>query len=202
MRETSKPRPHGYVFYRETTGKWYARLTYIVKATGNRREIIRTARDEAHANQILADLVASFDQIREQDAPQLPPEPIVSAPDDFTLPTTFKQLAAHYSEHKVKPATYRNDHKVSGLRSERTVKLRIQALVDYFGDTAIERITVAAIERFKSERLNQQTRNKKERSITDVNRTLEVLRSILRYARNEGIIQVSPFERSSMSAII
>jgi len=92
MRETTKPRPQGYVFYRETTGKWYARLTYIVKETGNRREIIRTARDEDHANQILADLVASFAQIREQSAPQLPPEPIVSAPDDYTLPPPSDSL--------------------------------------------------------------------------------------------------------------
>jgi site-specific recombinase XerD len=83
------------------------------------------------------------------------------------------------------------------MRFERTVRLRIRVLVDYFGDTPVDRITVATVERFKVERLETPTKHDTERSIASVNRELETLRAILRFARNEGLIPASPFERAS-----
>src|SRR5262245_17820438 len=65
----------------------------------------------------------------------------------------------------------------------------------------IDRITPATVERFKLERLNTRTRNKTERQIASVNRELEQLRAILRYAKNERLITSSPFERASSPLI-
>lgn len=47
----------GYVFQRPQTGKWYARVDYT-DASGKRRELTRTASDEDHARELLAQLVA------------------------------------------------------------------------------------------------------------------------------------------------
>ncbi len=101
----------------------------------------------------------------------------------------------------MKPAEYRGDRKIGGLRSSRTVKYRVTALVDHFGKMKLRTITLGEIERFKAKRLNTKTKSGKERSIAAVNRELEVLRAMLRYARNEGWIEFSPFERASTPLI-
>lgn len=181
------------VFQRKRDGKWFARVVFTDPTTGKKVDRIRAGRDEHHARTVLAQLIAEATG----QAPEFP----TAAPEDSGQVTTFRQLAAAYSQHKVRPAQYRNDRKIAGLRSERTVKFRIAALVSHFGDTDIRQITVSAIERFKLERLDTKTRNKKERSITAVNRELEILRTMLRFARNEGLIAVSPFERSSTPLI-
>jgi integrase len=113
----------------------------------------------------------------------------------------LKEIAARYSAHKVKPAQYLYDRKVAGMRSVRTERLRIRVLVDYFGDVPVTSITPARVERFKIERLETPTINKTERSIASVNRELETLRAILRYARNDGHISASPFEKASTPLI-
>ncbi len=186
----------GYVGFRKSDGKWFARIQGTTP-DGKRIDRTRFGRDEAHANELLAQLIA-------ETAGTTGPttnDPSPANTTAGTTTTTFKAVADAYSAHKVHPATYRNDRKVSGLRSVRTVKLRIKTLVDYFGDTDISRITPATVDRFKIERLNTPTRDGKERSITSVNRELEQLRAILRYARNEGHISASPFERASTPLI-
>jgi len=49
--------------------------------------------------------------------------------------------------------------------------------------------------------LNTPKRDGKERAIASVNRELEQLRAILRFAKNEGHINASPFERASTPLI-
>jgi integrase len=183
----SKPND-GYVFQRGS--KWVARVTFTDPASGKRREQWKTGRNEQHARELLAGMLASLESTK-----------IATANPSANTGPLFKEIAAQYSAHKVKPAQYRNDRKVAGMRSVRTVRLRISVLVDYFGDTPVAMITPARIERFKLERLEKPTKNKTERSIASVNRELEVLRAILRFARNEGIIPASPFERASTPII-
>jgi hypothetical protein len=175
----------GYVFQRGN--KWVARVTFTDATTGKRREQWKTGRDEQHARELLAGMLASLETTKATTA----------NPSANTGPL-FKDLAAQYSAHKVKDAQYRGDRKVAGMRSVRTVRLRIAVLVDYFGETPVASITVARVERFKLERLETPTKDKRERAIASVNRELEALRAILRFARNEGIISASPF----VSAII
>src|SRR6266511_3164130 len=137
----------GYVGFRKSDGKWFARIQGTTP-DGKRIDRTRFGRDEAHANELLAQLIA-------ETAGTTGPttnDPSPANTTAGTTTTTFKAVADAYSAHKVHPATYRNDRKVSGLRSVRTVKLRIKTLVDYFGDTDISRITPATVDRFKIER--------------------------------------------------
>jgi hypothetical protein len=123
----------GHVFQRPQTGKLYARVDYTY-ASGRRRELTRTANDEAHANELLAQLVAQAEQLAKHS-----PEPApkwattnVPSPANITAPATFKTVVDAYSALKAHRAQYRNDRKISGLRSERTVRLRIKVLVEYW----------------------------------------------------------------------
>jgi integrase len=181
-------KPEGYVFQRGK--KWTARLTYK-DANGKKRDLWRSAPTENEARALLAHMVASL----EAETPSQGPENVNSGP-------SFRSVADDFERHRCQPAQYRNGKKVAGIRSVRQTKVRLRAVVNYFGDTPVERITVASVERFKVARLNTPTRYGTERTITAVNRELEVLRAILRYAKNEGLIQVSPFERASSPLIV
>lgn len=115
---------------------------------------------------------------------------------------TFRELAEVYRQHKVKPAEYIGDRKIAGLRSVRTVQYRINALLEYFGEMRLRSITPGEVHRFKSERLKTKVHSgKKGRSIAAVNRELEVLRAMLRFAKGEGWIDRSPFENISSPII-
>jgi len=180
----------GYVGQRKSDGKWYARVQV------NGLDKTKWAKTEDEARVLLEQLRAECDVIAITAPPAVPNG---SAHEASAI--KFKTVADRYSAHKVRPAQYRNDRKIAGLRSERTAKLRIKVLVEYLGEMPIDRITPATVEQFKLERLNTRTRNKTERQIASVNRELEQLRAILRYARNEGLISASPFERSSSPLI-
>jgi integrase len=106
-----------------------------------------------------------------------------------------------YKAFKVKTAEYVGDRKVSGLRSVDSVEHRINALLDYFGDIKLRSITPGVISTFKSECLKVKTRNGQQRSIAAVNRELEVLRAMMRYAKAEGWIDRTPFEMASETLI-
>jgi integrase len=181
----------GYVGQRKSDGKWYARVQV------NGLDKTKWAKTEDEARTLLDKLIAECTA----QGITAPPLPVNGSAHSEASPITFKTVADQYSAHKVKPAQYRNDRKIAGLRSERTARLRIAVLVEHFGEMPIDRISPATIERFKLDRLNTRTRNKTERQIASVNRELEQLRAILRYARNEGLIAASPFERSSSPLI-
>jgi integrase len=184
----------GYVGQRKSDGKWFARIH-----TGN-FDRTKWAKSETEALELLDKLRSEY---RSQ-AITASPAVTISTGNGQGAPL-FREIAAQYSEHKIKPAKYRNDRKVSGLRDDYNVRRRLATLVNYFGDTRIDRITVATVERFKQERLDTPVQSPRkrgtERSLADVNRELEILRSVLRFARNEGHISVSPFERSSSPLI-
>jgi len=106
----------GQAFYRASTGKWYSKVNYTDPVTKKRRELVKTARDEDHARELLATLLDKLASA----SPIVQPEASVSdLPDPDSGLVTFQQLANAYSDHKVRPAQYRNDRKIAGLRSER-----------------------------------------------------------------------------------
>lgn len=183
----------GYVGKRARDNRWFARVTWTDE-NGKRIDRRRFGRNEHHAKALLAQMMYSLGL--ESSTTN------VSTPAHTLNPAMpFKALADAYIAHKVTPAQYRNGKKVSGMRSIRTVLIRIQTLKDHFADIAVDRISVSAVERFKAERINTQTVYKTDRSIASVNRELETLRAILRFARNEGIIAASPFEKASSPLI-
>jgi integrase len=176
----------GYVFKDRATGKWYARVT-VTDTNGKRRNIKKTAETKGEASNLLKKISANLEA-----------RGVESIEIDRL---TFKDLAEKYSEFKVKPAEYRGERKIAGLRSARTVASRITSLLDYFGKMKLRSITLGEIERFKAKRLNTKTKIGKERTVAAVNRELEILRAMLKYARNEGWIDYTPFERASTPVI-
>lgn len=174
----------GYVY--EDKGKWIARVTFT-DSKGNRRNIKRIADSEAKANKRLRKILNDLDKDGEKmiDAERM----------------TFTALVEKYKTFKVKPAEYVGDRKTAGLRSVNSVGFRIEALLDHFGDMKLRSITPGVISTFKSKRLKVKTQNGKDRSIASVNRELEVLRAMMRFAKAEGWIDRTPFECASETLI-
>ena len=106
---------------------------------------------------------------------------------------TFKTVAAQYAAHKIKPAVYRENRKIAGLRSERTTRIRLTVLLDYFGEMPIDRIANATVDRFRLERLNTPTQYKRDRAIASVNRELELLRSVMLWAVGLTLSRIGQF---------
>jgi integrase len=187
----------GYVRQRDRDKRWYCRVSYTDPSTGKRMFITKFGTSEAHARTLLPQLIAEASAKAQGKAPEPPPLDYSSAPG--AIP--FRKLADEYERHKVKEPEYRNGRKVAGMRSHRTVKIRIKALVDYFHDTPIGKMDVMAIEVFKEKRLNTPTHYGTERTIASAQRELETLRAIFRFAKTRSYLVVSPFELASSPII-
>lgn len=178
----------GYRMARERTGtiinrkgRIYARLTYT-GADGKRHDLTRRAADKQDAKRIIRELLTGLEEKGERSIE--------------ASRVTFADLAQRYSLTKVKPAEYRNGRKIAGMRDHKTVAGYVRILSEHFGSTLLRQITAGLIERFRQSRLATKTHHGKERSITNVNRTLATLRTMLRFAVAEGWIERSPFEMS------
>jgi integrase len=171
--------------YRIRDGKVYARITYYDEQ-GRRRDVMRLAESRAHAKELAAQMRRELKDHGERivDADKL----------------KFEELAGYYEEDKIKPAQYHEGRKVAGLRSLSSVRYALKTLIAHFGRRFIKTITPTDIEKFKATRLDSQARRGgkptgSKLTIASVNRELELLRSIFAYARREGWIVRSPFER-------
>jgi integrase len=178
----------GYLFRDKRNGKWVARISFTDR-TGRRRSLKQSAPTKPEARELLKRMGKEFEDSRKLE--KIDTEKI-----------TFKKLSEKYIENKVKAPEYRNGKKISGLRSARTVKIRIDALTDYFGSMRLKEITITDIETFKSLRLRTKTQYGRERSISAVNRELEVLQGMMRYAVSKGWIEKSPFENATSPIIL
>ena len=110
----------GYVGQRKSDGKWYARVQV------NGLDKTKWAKTESEALELLEKLRAEC----LNSAIISPPVASNGSPHSEASAITFKAVADQYSAHKVRPAQYRNDRKIAGLRSERTARLRIAVLVE------------------------------------------------------------------------
>jgi integrase len=168
-------------------GKIYARITYT-DSQGKRHDLTRRAGDRKDAKRIIKEILAGLEAKGEQSVE--------------ASRATFKDFADRYSAVKVKPAEYRDDRKVAGMRDHGTAAGHIRVLVEYFGSMKLREITVGKIEAFKQDRLaTPKQRGGKERSIANINRTLTRLRAMLRFAVCEGWLDYSPFDRASTPII-
>ena len=107
----------------------------------------------------------------------------------------FANLASQYEAAKLIPPKYQGDAKVAGLRSYQSQQRRLKTLVEHFGHRLIKTITHGDLERFKLKRLELRTWRGDERSHADVNRDLALLRIVLNYAKKQGWLARTPFER-------
>jgi integrase len=147
------------------------------------KDITRFGIDKEHAEWLLQCLRLGVDPS------QRTPDRGTSAPPRSL---TFSEVINRFSKSKVTKPVYRGDKKVSGLRSHRTVKLRLEVLREALGDVSVREITPSVIEEFRQHRLNTPTQYNRERSIADVNRCVELLNSVLLWAEGELLIERAP----------
>jgi integrase len=171
---------------RKIKGKFYARVTYT-GSDGKRHDLKRRAIDRKDAKRIIKEILEDLETKGEQAI--------------HASRATFNDLADAYKAVKLKPAEYRDDRKIAGMRSLASASCHLDALVSHFGPTLVRSITVGRIEQFKQTRLSQKTKRGKDRKVASVNRELEVLRAMLRFAVCEGLLDKNPFELASAPII-
>lgn len=111
---------------------------------------------------------------------------------------TFRKLARIYEEQHVFEAQYVQNRKVAGLRSVASVKTYLKVLTEHFGNLLIKEITKSDIQKFKLKRLNTVTKQNRQRSITAVNRELQLLRKMLNFAIENRWIRDNPFFKTNL----
>ena len=160
----------------------FVRIQYTDE-TGRRREKMRRAENMAEARKLQKQLVRELGN------------PIAVELDQHD--DTFADLAQAYIEHKLFPAKLVNGRKIAGLKSLSQPKAAVEMLRTYFGNQRLKSITPASVERFKMTRLEKLTIRGTHRQVSSVNRELEQLRAMFRFAVREGRIMRSPFEMGS-----
>lgn len=165
--------------YRVINGQLFARFVYV-GSDGKRKEKHIKAESKTHARELYDKMKRELSDHGYQslDASRM----------------TFNEAAKAYEETRLQPAQYVGERKIAGLRSHTTPKRFLQTLREYFGKRHIKGITHADIEKFKLERLKTPTYKGTERAIASVNRELELLRALFRFAARSGWIIKSPFE--------
>lgn len=163
----------------EKNGKWYGRVRYALPS-GKRMDVWMQARDKTHAAKLVQEKINELKVTGEQEV--------------NNDRVTFKQLAEKYRERKIFPARIINGRKVAGLKSVAPVLVALKALVEGFGNRRIKSITHSDIEAYKLHRLETPAYHGGQRQISSVNRELELMRAMFRFAIREGWLMRSPFE--------
>lgn len=161
----------------------YARVRYV-DDFGKTKSVERKADNRTEAKLILKNLLRELDERGEKG---------IQAES-----LTFRQLAEDYKSRKLIPAEYHgsgnNITKIAGLKSWKTPQGWLNTLIEHFGNKKIRSITHADIEDYKFKRLNKITVRETQRAIASVNRELELLRAIIRFAVRQRWLSHSPFE--------
>jgi integrase len=170
-------------FITEKNGKTYVRITYTDARSGKRRELMRRASDKKEARDILKNLRDELSRSnREQHI------------EGSRL--TFGKLADIYQERKLIAPQYVGERKVAGLRSWKVLRGYLVPLREHFGRMKIASITPHHLEQYRLMRLaTPKQRGGKQRTITNVNREMELARPLFVYAKREGWLEVNPFDR-------
>jgi integrase len=172
----------GYVYKDKQKGKWCARVSYTDES-GKRKSFRRFFDSKTDAKDQLPELLT---QIKDHGTRSVKGENL-----------TISELVDLYEGDHVKPAKMRNGQKVSGLKGYETIGRHCQVLKDFFGSKSVREFRASDLERFKENRLSvPKQRGGGERSLASVNRELEVLRAVFNFAKREGWLIASPFEKT------
>jgi integrase len=171
-----------------TTGKeeFFARIVRT-DGSGKPKQFTRKAESKKEARRLRDELVREYDRQGEQ------------AIEGTKL--IFRELCDIYESKKLQKAEYtgegRNRRKISGKRSIVPSLGYLKVLKENFGAKLVRSITHDDIEDFKNRRLATKTIHGAQRSVVDVNRSLEHLRAILRFAKGKGWVNRTPFDDST-----
>jgi integrase len=168
----------GYVFKDKKDGKWIARITYT-DSTGKRRNVKRKAENKTAAKELQKQLVRQFDDHGKK---------IFSAEKMH-----FRDLADYFTTHYMKPAEYKENRKIAGMRSYNIAISHFKPVREFFDHKMLKAITYETISQYRSQRLNSKTVRGNTRSIATVNRELALLRRVFNIAQRQGWILRNPF---------
>jgi integrase len=176
---------------RSRNGKLSARIQYIGE-DGEIHEKERQARNRKHARELIKQM---------RDELKTGGEAMLDAHH-----MTFAGLARDYEEKKLIPAVIVDGKKVAGMRSYASTKRFLVPLLEYFGRKRLHSIRHSDLEAYKLARLKSpvpcgvDSKGRtifRQRSIAGVNRELELLRAMLRFAEHNDWITKSPFRRGA-----
>ena len=161
---------------------YFGRVTYI--EAGKRKQKLRKAENRSDAREVAKQMLREMDDFGSEslDAAQM----------------SFADLSDYYKKRYLVEPQYVDGRKVEGLRSLDSALSRWTVIKNYFGNKKLRSITHGDIKKFKSDRLKIPTIRNKPRSITSVNRELEVLRKMFNVAEREGWIIKNPFTKGDV----
>jgi integrase len=170
----------------ERGGRWYGRVRFTLP-NGKRKDIWMPAESQSDAARLVRE---KLEELRVTGETDINPDRVI-----------FKQLAAKYKERKIFPAKIVNGRKVAGLKSVAPVLTAWKALAEGFGRQRIKGITHSDIEQYKLARLDTpvvrgkgKKRTETQRTVATVNRELELLRAMMKFAVRQNWLVRSPFE--------
>lgn len=170
-------KPAGYITKRR--GSWWVRVSFTDPVTGKRRELTRAGRTRAEVCDIRDRLIRELTGTHGRSAAH--------------EGACFADLAAYYAGIYLKPAEYRDDRKIAGLRGLASANSRLELLIEFFGPRKLRSITYGDLFRFKEHRLDTPTVRGAARAIASVHRELELLRRMFAIAVREGWLLQNPF---------
>lgn len=152
----------------KSKGKWTARVTYFDSIAGRSRTIERAKEKRADAiderNRLVNEIRKSHGGIREGER------------------MTFARLTEVCQKAFYKPATIENGVKTEGVRSIASIRSALKNLGLYFGKLRIGEITTETLFDYRQRRRSQGVK------IATINRELEVMRRMMRFAFSQGWI--------------
>jgi integrase len=175
--EVIMKKPTGFITKRR--GSWWVRVSFTDAITGKRRELTRAGRTRAEVCDIRDRLIRELTETSGRSAAH--------------ERARFADLANYYAGVYLRPAEYRDDRKVAGLRGLASANSRLEVLVEFFGARPLRSMTYGDLLRFKESRLNTPTVRGGARAIASVHRELELLRRMLTVAVREGWLLQNPF---------
>jgi len=150
----------------KSKGKWTARVSYLDNLTGTMRTIEKAKDKRVDAiderNRLVNEIKKSHGGIREGER------------------MTFERLTEISCKQFYKPAVIENGVKTEGVRSFASIQSALKNLNQYFGKRRIGEITTESLFDYK------QRRKKQGVKIATVNRELEAMRRMMRFAFSKG----------------
>jgi len=168
------------VIWRKIKGKPtpFARV-YWTDSAGRKRRTERKANTVSEARQFRLDIMRELE----------------NGPEVFeAAKLTFRELAEKFEEKKLVKPLYVGDTRVKGQRTWQAQRGFLKPLKAHFGAFLVRKITYEHLVEYRQKRFELPTRRGGQRSVSQVNRELSLMRSIFTYARRLNVVTRSPFD--------
>lgn len=192
----------GYITFDRKRNRYIARFTPIDPVTGKQRNFKRACVNKSEAQRAVREMISDWESGQSTGSK-----------------ISFDLLARKYAADRLKEAKYAGGHKISGRRELTAPRAWLLQLRYFFQKTAAADITKGRVLALRDWLLELPTRSvvKEEgdnlvlevkhdgtpRSVTAINKVVEMLRSVLRYGIEERLLkpESSPFQGNARDLI-